>query len=218
MPFAKGYLFISLLIKSMNIKFQSNLLWGQFLNAFIQCIPYIQEHENLLLFNKSRTSFYNSLFEKVFNIVISNYDNIDKRFHYRKENFHRVDFSLIFQPKHKIHQNARWEIPIILIESENNPNPDNNYQEIQKLCLLNAPLKILFICTNWKENRWDLIDGYWNAIIEGYIENIEVKGIFGIFILDLSNNSKCFYYHKLVENNRFNSKTKAELFCNRIEF
>lgn len=69
------------------------------------------------------------------------------------------------------------KIPIILLESENDYLTSEG--EVKKLCLLNAPLKILMIYSDWDGNiSNDIKEGFWEYIMEDFNTDSSLTGFF----------------------------------------
>jgi len=78
------------------------------------------------------------------------------------------------------------QIPIVAIEAENNIKSSD--QEIEKLCYLAVPLKILFVCYEWNEaTEKEISEGYWEYIIEDFASENILTGTTAIIIADWSN-------------------------------
>lgn len=64
--------------------------------------------------------------------------------------------------------------------------------EIGKLCSLNAPLKVLFVCCEWNPKLWahgGMKDKYlniWSNIIKTYSDNIGLLGTHGLIVAEKS--------------------------------
>ena len=66
-------------------------------------------------------------------------------------------------------------MPIIYLESENDIRTSE--REVNKLCMLNAPLKILMVCNEWNSGSKKLTkEYYWDYIIEDFAEQIGLRG------------------------------------------
>ena len=96
---------------------------------------------------------------------------------FEKEKVFRVDG--IFYKKAK----NDFKVPIIFIESEN--NLDSTETEIYKLCCLNAPLKIIFICHEWsEEKKEDTTEGHWDYIINDFKQENILIGHLGVIVAE----------------------------------
>ena len=103
----------------------------------------------------------------------------------------------------------KQEVPIIYIESENDITTSD--REIVKLCSVNSPLKILLTYSNiWstsKDLKNNIIDGYWQYIIEDYQEQLGLTGYTAIIIVEKINDGLNFHSYvfdadaKLIEDN-----------------
>jgi hypothetical protein len=73
-------------------------------------------------------------------------------------------------------------VPIIYLESENNAT--NSHEEVYKLCCLNAPLKVLIVCTDWNSEIWKnkIIYGHWHYIVEDFQDELSLNGYFAFII------------------------------------
>lgn len=84
--------------------------------------------------------------------------------------FLRVDFCL----------NSSIDIPLIVIESENIVSSANH--EVEKLCSLAAPVKVLLLCCSWADyERAKWFDGWRKRIKDHHVE-IQRYGIY-LFIV-----------------------------------
>jgi len=74
------------------------------------------------------------------------------------------------------------DVPIIYLESENNAR--SSYEEVYKLCCLNAPLKVLIVCTEWDDQIWkeQVVYKYWHYIIEDFKDELSLTGYFAFII------------------------------------
>ncbi len=85
------------------------------------------------------------------------------------------------------------KVPIIFLESENDFKTTNH--EVYKLCALNAPLKVLMICTDWDAaSKKDLTEKYWEPIIDDYNDESKLTGYFAIIIAEW-NEELIFHTH-----------------------
>jgi len=73
-------------------------------------------------------------------------------------------------------------VPIIYLESENIAT--NSHDEVYKLCCLNAPLKVLVVCTEWDNEYWKkkVIYGHWHYIVEDFKDELSLTGYFAFII------------------------------------
>jgi hypothetical protein len=73
-------------------------------------------------------------------------------------------------------------VPIIYIESENYVT--TSHEEVFKLCCVNAPLKVLFVCTTWDDPSWKekVAYGHWHYIVEDFMEQSSLTGYFAFII------------------------------------
>jgi len=89
------------------------------------------------------------------------------------------------------------EVPKIFIESENNIHCSN--EEVYKLCSLNAPLKILFLCHEWTpETSQQIAEWYWDYII-GDIK--EENGLIGYLAIIVAEWNESLKFHSYVYDN-----------------
>ena len=79
--------------------------------------------------------------------------------------------------------NSGYHIPIVLIESEN--DADSTENEVYKLSCLHAPLKVLFICLDWNDDKFAaLTTGFWDYIIGDFLEEKQFNGFFGVVVVE----------------------------------
>lgn len=145
------------------------LLWTTFKNSLVESINETETSVFELAWKSrpERTRFYfDSLLPKVASKM-----NLD----FEKEMKFRVDGTFF----KKAGQTSK--VPIILLESEN--NAFDSHDEINKLCLLNAPLKVLMICNDWNDaSKKMLTENYWGYIIEDFAKESSLTGYFAIII------------------------------------
>jgi|SRR6185437_4311291 len=88
---------------------------------------------------------------------------------------------------------GKKKIPIVLIESENEAKKSDD--EVYKLCLLNAPLKILMISNEWNDSTIkQLTEGYWDYIIEDFAELTNLTGYFVVIVAEWMEKLRFFSY------------------------
>ena len=163
------------------MEFSSNLLWASFKNALVDTANQMStvEFEKAWTSSDQRTLFY-------FDTLLPNIaEKLGLLF--EKEMIFRIDgvFSKIGG------QNAK--VPVIFLESENDIRTSE--REINKLSMLNAPLKILMVCNDWNDDAKKLIKKYyWDYIIEDFAEQIGLSGLFAVIIGEWNETLK-FYTH-----------------------
>lgn len=157
------------------------LLWTAFKNALIESIKETKQAD----FKKAWTSryertcfYFDSLLPKV----------ADKLgLELEKEVLFRVDATFYKRG------GQTTKVPVIFLESENDVRTSNH--EIYKLCSLNSPLKILMICNDWNEASKKIItDGYWDYIIEDFIDESSLMGYLAIIIAEWNEELKFYTY------------------------
>jgi len=164
----------------------SNNLWVNF-QAFFKAeleITSIETLNNAWQSCSSRTKFYfDDLLPKV---------SEKMQFDFKKEDMFRVDG--IFYKKTE----SGYTVPKIFIESEN--NADTADWEIIKLCSLNAPLKILFLCLEWTQSRKEqLTTDHWNFIIKAFANENQLIGHFAIIVAEKTDK---FRFHSFAYNDK----------------
>ena len=151
------------------MQFTSDLLWASFRKAFVDTTNEISivDFEKAWISSGDRTMFY---FDSLLPTIAKKLDLT-----FEKEMIYRIDgvFSKVGG------QNTK--VPVIYLESENDIRTSE--REVNKLCMLNAPLKILMVCNEWNEASKKLIkEYYWDYIIEDFAEQIGLKGVFAVII------------------------------------
>lgn len=158
-----------------------SLLWATFKNHLLESINEVDTSSFELAWKSKpeRTRFYfDSLLPKVACKM-----NLD----FKKEMKFRVDGTFF----KKAGQTS--EVPIILLESENDAFA--SHDEVHKLCLLNAPLKVLMICTDWNvASKKILTEKYWGYIIEDFAEESSLTGYFAIIIREWNETLKFYTF------------------------
>jgi hypothetical protein len=147
----------------------STSLWASFKQAFVETTKEISvvDFEKAWVSNGDRTMFY---FDSLLPIIAEKLGLI-----FDKEMVYRIDgvFSKVGDQKTKI--------PIIYLESENDIRTSE--REINKLCMLNSPLKVLMVCNEWNDSSKKLTkEYYWDYIIEDFADQIGLTGFFAILI------------------------------------
>lgn len=154
------------------MKYQSRPLWEAFRNAIISSI----QETAITVFEEAwkscyqRTEFYfNELLPQVAGKL---------NLQFKKERPFKIDG--VFWTK----AGQTTEVPVIYLESENIATRSN--EEVYKLCCVNAPLKVLIICTEWDDATWrkELGEGYWHYIIEDFKDEVGLKGLLAFIIAD----------------------------------
>lgn len=160
---------------------QANNLWENFKTAFITTVNTfpIQTFEQSWVSKPERSKFYfESLLPKIAPLL---------SLEFRTERPFRIDG--IFYKK----SSQTTEVPIIYVESENDAK--YSHEEIYKLCCISAPLKVLFICNEWTEDdKKEIIDGYWNYIIDDFAEENILTGNLCIIIAEWRDTLKFHTY------------------------
>lgn len=185
-----------------NNKFESSMLWESFIKSLERVYKnkYVKES---YLSQKARTANHEINIHQVFDelkneIVLENGCLIPA-----KECLNRVDHALFFR------DNNGWEVPIILIEVENNDDSDSNMRELDKLCYLSAPLKIIILHTRIEYANKEILDD-WDYMLKVYLENTFINGIIGLIVLDNFQDEHFVYYSKIIENNQKTYPDKIE--------
>jgi hypothetical protein len=154
--------------------------WNSFKNALSQAVTEtpLEDASNAWNSSSERTQFYfDFLLPKVSHLMELGFE---------KEKLFRVD--AVFYKK----ANNGYQIPIVYIESEN--NVQSSYEEIYKLCCLNAPLKILFICVPWTpENKKLIVDDDWQYIVQDFASEDSLQGYLGIIVAEWMEEGLKFY-------------------------
>ena len=145
-------------------------LWNQFKENLIKSLEECPEAEIEKIRSISqRTSFY---FEYLLPKVASKINLL-----FTTEEPFRVDGTFYRIGKQ---DGKNLKIPIILLESENDYSTSEG--EVKKLCLLNAPLKILMIYSDWDGAfSNDIKEGFWEYIMEDFNTDSSLTGFF-VFI------------------------------------
>jgi hypothetical protein len=161
------------------MEYSSKSLWEEFKSSLKTIIENTEDKVLIKAWDSKRTSFYkNELFTKLaksLNLIYKNKEFLTVDGTFYKQN--REDGALV---------------PIVFIESENQENTTDN--EINKLCCLNAPLKVLFIACEWnEEKRKDLTEGFWELILHDYLECNKLVGYLGIIVGEWISNSLKYY-------------------------
>lgn len=168
-------------------------LWSNFKNFLLESINEIDKSDFEIAWKTrgERTNLY-------FNTLLPNV--ADKmKLGFDKEMIFRRDG--IF---YKIAGQGKTKVPLIFIESENDPYSCDD--EVYKLCLLNAPLKVLMICTDWNEKKKnEIIDGYIQYIIENFKDESSLTGYFALIIAEWVSNdmpNDILKFHTYVYNDK----------------
>ncbi len=163
------------------MKFGANNIWDKFKSAFKEIITKypIQTLEQSWLSKSDRSKFYfGSLLPKIATQL---------GLEFKTERPFRVD-GLFFK-----RGSQTTEIPVVYIESENHAKSSN--EEIYKLCCINAPLKILFICNEWTDTqKIEITNGYWNYIIDDFAEINLLIGNLCVLIAEWNEKLKIYSY------------------------
>lgn len=155
-------------------------LWNRFLETLENSLKTFDfsEYEHAWLSPSNRTSFYiNKLFPKIakslgFDLL---YEDL------------RIDVIL------SIRATSGWDVPVISIESEN--DSESAEREVWKLCYLNSPLKVLFICTEWSEKRFnELITEHWSYIVNSFKDISLLNGILGIIVAEKTDKLRFYFF------------------------
>jgi len=145
-------------------------LWSDFKKEFVNQIK-LQSEKGLTeaWFNRTnRTNFY---VKEIFPLVAKNMDLV-----LTKELF-KVDAAMAMKS-----QPDNWEIPIIFIESENVIS--SALEEVDKLCSLSAPVRVLITIGDKKDPDTKAKIDEWASLIKAYSKIWSNKGIIGIIIAD----------------------------------
>ncbi|WP_370547441.1 hypothetical protein [Edwardsiella tarda] len=135
-------------------------------------------------------SFKNALYNKLFSIDISDFESawgngLSNKTRFVEKLFSSLasDMSLFIEyEKFRCDMTLLDEdgIPLVFIESENNHS--TAVTEVEQLCCLHAPLKVLVISCSWfdtERERWLPI---WSSIIKKYSEAYPTNSKFSIII------------------------------------
>lgn len=148
------------------MKLGSDLLWNMFKESLFKEINTINKEQLVKAWDscKDRSNFYfDFLFPRIAN---------ELGLEYKKEAVFRFD-GVMFKKA----VNGQ-PVPIIYIESENDAK--STVREVYKLCSLNAPLKLLFICQLWsQERKEELMQDFWIDIIDAFKNEIGLVGSIG---------------------------------------
>ena len=174
--------------------FNSAKLWNEFKDSFVKnCIENSNMHK--MMHDKGkRTRFYkNTLFVNI---------SRDLNLWYDKTEWLRVD--AVF---YKIASKGDWQIPVVFIESENDYNDNIVQTELPKLYSLNAPLKVMFLWTEWHANKMEEIsEKNFNFFIDEFSKEITPSGYFAIIVGDVSDNYIRFHSFVYDENGKIIDK------------
>ncbi|RYE23123.1 MAG: hypothetical protein EOP51_11520 [Sphingobacteriales bacterium] len=159
-------------------------LWNQFklcLKEYIDGTS-IESFNNAWISCSNRTLFYK---KDMFPVIA-----MRMGLEYQVKEYLTVDATFYKKGNHK------YQIPIVQIESEN--NIDSTENEIYKLCCLNAPLKILFICCDFDEHKkHQLTEDWWSYILSDFCKMNKLVGILGIVVAQYCEDGlsyNCFAY------------------------
>ena len=105
------------------------------------------------------------------------------------EEYLKIDYTLFKEGE------AGWRVPIIFIESEN--DHESTYEEVLKLCSVNAQLKVLVIYGLSEAFEKELVanESYWDYILKDYMQAHTLTGHFAVMIYDWTD--KLRFYSKL---------------------
>ena len=170
------------------MKFNSEQLWAVFKKMLTETLNEtpIEIVGDAWNSNPERTKFYfDFLLPKIANKM---------KFNYEKEKVFRVDAVFYIKAENG------YQVPIVFIESEN--NADDTETEIYKLCCLNAPLKVIFICQEWTEKRKkEITEEYWDYIIDAFVKENLLVGYLGVIVAEWMDDLK-FYSFAYNENGK----------------
>jgi hypothetical protein len=114
--------------------------WTRFKKYFVDYLSSLDDSELLSAWEASgnRTKLYeNRIIQSVANKL---------ELEFIKEDF-KIDYTLC-------QRIGDYKVPLVFIESENDARSADH--EIRKLCCMNAPLKVLIVCSEWSDEK-----GYW---------------------------------------------------------
>lgn len=152
------------------MNFSTHDLWNNFKQSLLESIQEtdVSAFEQAWKSCNERTQFY-------FDNLLPNVAR-KLKLGFQKEKPFRIDG--IFTVK----GNQNNEIPIIYLESENNAR--SSHEEVYKLCCLNAPLKVLIVCTEWDDQLWkeQIVQGHWHSIIQDFKDKLHLTGHFAFII------------------------------------
>ena len=163
------------------MKIDSNQLWKNFKDCLLSTLAEfpIIKIEEAWVSQKERTFFY---FEHLLPKIAEKMN-----LGFRKEKPFRID-GIFFKQG-----GQTTEVPLIYLESEN--NPASTHEEIFKLCCLNAPLKILFICADWTDKtKESLSKGNWQYIIDDFNDEVSLTGHIAIIVAEWNERLKFYSY------------------------
>ena len=156
-------------------------LWTSFRTSLINSIneTEINDFEKAWVSRTERTlCYFDSLLPKIAGKM-----NLE----FEKEMYFRVDGTFYKTGGQKI------KVPIIFLESENDVRSSDG--EVKKLCLLNAPLKVLMICNDWNDSSKKIItEGYWDYIIDDFKDENCLTGYFAFIIAEWNDTLKFYSY------------------------
>ncbi len=91
------------------------------------------------------------------------------------------------------------DVPIIYLESENIAT--TSHEEVYKLCCLNAPLKVMILCTEWDDQFWkkQITENHWHYIVDDFKDELSLTGYFA-FIIAAWDETLKFHAYVLNEN------------------
>lgn len=174
---------------SINEKCASEKVLQEFLSAFRRGIACSDDNSlQKLNIKAERKYFFYDLFRFIGKEQRWIFNKSDQRI---EKEFLKVDYTF-FQSGP-----SGWAVPKIFIESEN--DSDVYWEETQKLCSLNAPLKVLLLYENndYLEKEFDDYHGDFSYIISDYHNKVGLVGYFLILAYVSQNDENVIFKRKL---------------------
>ncbi len=169
------------------MKFDTQSLWEKFKSCLIESIKEteVTAFEEAWKSCSDRTKFY------FFELLPKVAKKLDLGF--QREKPFRIDG--IFVKK----GGQTTDVPIIYLESENIAT--SSHEEVYKLCCLNAPLKVMILCTEWDDQFWkkQITENHWHYIVDDFKDELSLTGYFA-FIIAAWDETLKFHAYVLNEN------------------
>ncbi len=169
-------------MKYLCMKETPSALWNKFKQALSEELTDTPLEQLEKAWEEKRTTFYRQV------MIPAVADRMNLIF--KDEKLNRVDYVL-----YKKAANG-YEIPVIAIESENDCTRCE--EEVEKLCCLNLPLKVLFLAMEWNDaTRQEQINDSWQYIFAANNEVYKLDGYFGFVIWNsLDSKFHCFAFNE----------------------
>jgi muramoyltetrapeptide carboxypeptidase LdcA involved in peptidoglycan recycling len=193
-------------------------LWHRFTEQFSAEIKKSSEDELASAWRspKERTQFYRKMLKP---LATSLGTLVEENLETGNELF-KVDFAIS-------RNSGDVKVPIIFIESENNPNSADH--EVRKLVNLAAPLRVLITVSQWDDvsGIWDLLGGghrsrllpYWEQVIRQHQIIWPRAGVVGILVGEWRPNKTFrFYEYGFGEGHRLAGPTKDILLERYVKY